>query len=321
MLFLTAYLVDSSQQLNGDKNGPRFVSMCIVTEPKDNFEARKPKEIVRGCLRFLCTLISTTKPLMKPLMIVNSLMSTRQRNLLRNAGATIRTVPDLPSFNKSGTAWLSRPKTSGKKHDRSRLYTFYKLYLWDPNIVGYGLRVHIDSDAIIIRNVGNLLTDYESPAALAYTKDCTSNSYNPPNGIQIDENRVEKKDFYWNTGVVVYKTSQETFQDLMKMYMTGNFPTVDLWVTEGDILQTYYWRKLKGKRPNELPHTMNFRGYDCAYSRVSNYNDISIIHKSSFESKILNKICPEYAKEYWQKLGQAMNTDSCSNYNLSIPPL
>ena len=42
-------------------------------------------------------------------------------------------------------------------------------------------------------------------------------------------------------------------------------------------------------------------------------------------SKILNKICPEYAKDYWQKLRRAMNTDNniqyCTNYNLSIPYL
>ena len=110
-------------------------------------------------------------------------------------------------------------------------------------------------------------------------------------GVYVDGERVKKADAYWNTGVVVYEPSAAVAAELWRMYDAGDFASFDpgarrgraggvktgaraggvksgnprdparsrgtragapRYICEGDLLQTYYWRRFRGAVPAVL---------------------------------------------------------------------
>lgn len=53
----------------------------------------------------------------------------------------------------------------------------------------------------------------------------------------------------------------------------------DQYLTEGDLLQTYYWRRWRGSRPRVLNAAWNFRGYKCSYADVGDVSRVRVVHK------------------------------------------
>ena len=56
-------------------------------------------------------------------------------------------------------------------------------------------------------------------------------------------------------------------------------PHPDQYVCEGDLLQTYYWRRWRGSRPHVLNAAWNFRGYKCSYADVADASRVRVVHK------------------------------------------
>ena len=93
------------------------------------------------CARFVCSLIHTTRPSQRPLMLVNAAMPPRQRALLVAAGAEVVETPPLPPWNQSAVIWAARPTALRAYAEPKRIEQFYKLYLWHPAMVGHARRI------------------------------------------------------------------------------------------------------------------------------------------------------------------------------------
>ena len=205
--------------------------------------------------------------------------------------------------------WRRRPPALAASKEPARLYTYHKLHAWDPRVVKGAPRVaFVDADAIYVRNASALL-EIEPPSAF-YLRDACR----PPNipwhrwdpGIEIDGEPVPKARAYWNTGVVVYEPDATVARDLWRLYATGDFASFDpsrmstgngvgrlgseraltdagldpdQYVCEGDLLQTYYWRRWRGSRPHVLNAAWNFRGYKCSYADVADASRVRVVHK------------------------------------------
>ena len=253
------------------------------------------------CARFVCSLIHTTRPSQRPLMLVNAAMPPRQRALLVAAGAEVVEAPPLPPWNQSAVIWAARPTALRAYAEPKRIEQFYKLYLWHPAMVGHARRiVYIDPDALVIRSVAHLLdeTHQPAPAALHASDRCAAQAsiWQPRAGIAVGDGRVAKKcEYYWNAGVIVFEPSRRLFHRMLLVYREGSYPNSDpsCYASEQDVLQHVYWRELGGRRVHPLPAGDNFRGYPCSVEQVERQVDIHIVHQHSarYHGNVLRVAC------------------------------
>lgn len=229
------------------------------------------------CARFVCSLIHTTRPSQRPLMLVNAAMPPRQRALLVAAGAEVVETPPLPPWNQSAVIWAARPTALRAYAEPKRIEQFYKLYLWHPAMVGHARRiVYIDPDALVIRSVAHLLdeTHQPAPAALHASDRCAAQAsiWQPRAGIAVGDGRVAKKcEYYWNAGVIVFEPSRRLFDRMLLVYREGSYPNSDpsCYASEQDVLQHVYWRELGGRRVHPLPAATTSAGTHALSSRWS----------------------------------------------------
>jgi len=264
----------------GTDGAMRFASMCIASP---GLGAKEREALARRCALMVCSLLLTTAPAAKPLVMVSGL-DAAQLGLLARAGAETVPSPGIGPWNSSGLVWRRRPAALAAAAEPARLYTYHKLRMWDPAFVGARRVAFVDSDAVFVRNGSGLLETVAPPAALYLRDDCK-----PPNvpwetwdpGIIIDGAAVPKAAAYWNTGVVVYEPDAGVYGDLVAAYRSGDFAALDMgaYVCEGDVLQTYYWRKFRGDLPRPLDAKFNFRGYKCSYAEISSKADVRVVHK------------------------------------------
>ena len=209
------------------------------------------------CARFVCSLIHTTRPSQRPLMLVNAAMPPRQRALLVAAGAEVVETPPLPPWNQSAVIWAARPTALRAYAEPKRIEQFYKLYLWHPAMVGHARRiVYIDPDALVIRSVAHLLdeTHQPAPAALHASDRCAAQAsiWQPRAGIAVGDGRVAKKcEYYWNAGVIVFEPSQRLF--CHARVREGGYPNPDPSCCASGRRARVYWRELGGRRVHPLP--------------------------------------------------------------------
>ena len=97
----------------------RFASMCIASP------SLAPKQIdalARRCALQVCSLLLTTAPEEKPLVLAHGL-STRHVAWLERAGAEVAPSPGLAPWNATGPAWAGRPPSLKARTEPERLYT------------------------------------------------------------------------------------------------------------------------------------------------------------------------------------------------------
>jgi len=299
----------------------RFASMCIASKGQD---AATTATLARRCAMQVCSLMLTTRPAERPLVLVSGLGDGDVAQL-RRAGAETVESPGIPPWNASGPVWAARPPRLEAAAAPARIYTFHKLHMWDPRFAGETRIAFVDSDALFVRNASALLAVEQVPAAWFMRDACK-----PPNvpwavwdaGIWIDGARVPKAQAYWNSGVVVFDPDAQVHAELWRLYRSGDFASLDpgAYVCEGDLLQTYYWRASRGTRPHKLGPEWNFRGYKCSYADVGSKASVAIVHKEEKRAiRLILDVCENVSvqaktkqrPDFLLELAKILDTGEC----------
>lgn len=253
-----------------------------------------------------------------PLVLVNQHTLATLGPKLQRLGAQPLLAPPLPSWNMTGSMWVTRPKKLRAASAPERTYSFHKLSLWDPGLTGERRLAFFDADALFVRS-GAALADVRAPAALpgdfhcgdaAGTQEYPGIMREPHGGIVVNGRRIAKAGYYFNsgttcvrahaprfpahphafgsrvTGVMVFEPSRDVHAELMRTYLSGDYKVTDVdfgKFGEQDVLQNVYWRLLGGARPHRLPDEFNFRGYKCNLARA-NLSAVAIIHRQPSDS-------------------------------------